>query len=62
MRIMTQGVVVLAALLALSACSDTPTHHASITQYEQLSRVDWVEMTAAPTAAHVNNNGLIMMR
>lgn len=54
-----------AAVLLLAACSDSPQKTAKLittTEYEQLSQLDWSEITAAPTAAKVTNNNLIMMR
>lgn len=66
MERMGKGIVALTALAMLAACGDSSTNQATNmstrTQYEQLSKVDWVDLTAADTAAHVNNNSLIMMR
>lgn len=59
-----KGMIALAAIILLAACTDSPQKTAAVTttQYQQLSQVDWTEMTAAPTAAKVSNNNLIMMR
>lgn len=59
-----KGMAALAAIMLLAACNDSAQHAAATTkvEYEQLSQLDWVEMTAAPTAAKVSNNNLIMMR
>jgi len=57
-----------AALLMLgllAACGEMNSGNnmaATETSYEQLSQLQWMEMTAAPTTAKVNNNFLIMMR
>jgi hypothetical protein len=59
---MKQGVVLALAALALAACGDSTTKTAQYTKYQQLSQVDWADMTAASTAAHVGNDRLIMMR
>lgn len=65
MRTTMKGLTALAAIMLLTACNDNSTQQASArthVQYEQLSQLDWAEMTAAPTAATVTNNNLIMMR
>lgn len=65
MRTTMKGMVALSAVMLLAACSGTATKQASITtttQVQQLSQIDWATMTAAPTAAKVHNNNLIMMR
>lgn len=61
MRKAMKGAVFGAAVLLLAACSDQGGQHAAIRGME-FSQLDWSEMTAAPTAAHVTNNNLIMMR
>lgn len=65
MHTTTKGLAALAVMVLLAACNDQPQHAALTTttvKYEQLSQIDWAEMTAAPTAASVTNNNLIMMR
>lgn len=55
--------IALTALLLCSACADKPTTTTLITPTaQQFSALQWDEATAAVTAAHVNNNSLIMMR
>lgn len=64
MRPTTKGLTALAAIMLLAACSGEQ-KTASITtttEIQQLSQLDWAEMTAAPTAAKVSNNNLILMR
>lgn len=66
MRTTTKGLTALAAIMMLAACSGESNMAAAeittTTKVEQLSQLDWMEMTAAPTAAQVTNNNLIMMR
>lgn len=59
-RLITAAALML-SLLGTTACSDTATKHRALTNF-QVSSVHWDEMAAASTAAHVTNNGLIMMR
>lgn len=51
----------LAACFSTAACSDMDSKHTSL-QTIQVSSVHWDELAAASSAAHVTNNGLIMMR
>lgn len=65
MKPMMNATALLAVLALATACGGAGQQTASVTtttHIEQLSQVDWVSMTAAPTAAKVNNNSLIMMR
>ncbi len=66
MKTTTKGLAALAVMVLLAACNDSTQHAAATStttvKYEQLSQLDWSEMTAAPTAAQVTNNNLIMMR
>ncbi len=53
------------ALMLLAACSGgqgTNTAAYNTAHYEELSQIQWVDMTAAHTAAQVNNTSLIFMR
>lgn len=53
----------LAALLICSACADKPTTTALVTPTaQQFTALEWDNAIAAPTAAKVTNNNLIMMR
>lgn len=65
---MTMKRLLIAAFLVataagMSACSES-TAGAGTAQAQmfQVSSIHWDEVTAADRAAHVNNNGLIMMR
>ncbi len=59
-RYATMTLLVLVAM-GMSACGGMEGKKASLGTM-QVSAVHWDEMAAASTAAHVNNNGLIMMR
>ena len=61
MRTTMKGLIAVAAVLMLAACSESSHKTASFTTttYEQMN---WTEMTAASSAAQVTNNNLIMMR
>ena len=53
----------LATLAGLSACTESAaTAKKADKGLMQISSIRWDEVTAADRAAHVNNNGLIMMR
>ncbi len=61
---MTMQRLMIASLLLLTAACDTAGESKTATQTKliQTSAVHWDEVAAASSAAHVNNNGLIMMR
>lgn len=52
--------LLLAALMGTSACTDRADKADS--GLMQVSSIRWDEIAAASSTAHVNNNGLIMMR
>ena len=56
----------MVALMICSACAEKPSTAATTTLItpasQQISALRWDEMTAATSAAKVNNNGLIIMR
>ncbi len=49
-------------LVGLSACGNQPRTTADMTLIQPLSKVEWMERTAATKAAMVNNNALIAIR
>ncbi len=62
MRIAMKGWAVISFMLLLAACSGDKTSSYTTAHYDQMSQVQWVDMTSAQTASKVNSTSLIMMR
>jgi len=60
-QLLTTAIMAI-ALMGTAACNDMSTGKTTGLQSMQVSSIRWDEMAAAGTAAHVTNNGLIMMR